>query len=65
MLGVYASAQFGFDIVPRNSKADCLVQYVGTVHVAAASEFCDCVNVEGTNLDQCLENFQNAKARAN
>lgn len=45
VLGVYAFAKFNFDIVPRNSKADCLVQYVGTVHEAAAREFCDCVHV--------------------
>jgi len=65
VLGVYALAQYGFDIVPRNSKADCFTQYVGTVHEAAAREFCECVHDEGTNLDQCLENFQNSKARPN
>ncbi len=51
----------GFDIMPRNSLADCKSQYAHTQYQAIGNEFCDCVHTHGSPLDDCLAQFDRQK----
>jgi len=56
-------ARFGFEAMPRNSMADCKKQFVNTENQAAGFEFCACIHEEGHPLDDCLEEFKQAKTK--
>lgn len=53
-------AQFGYDVVPRNSLSDCKKQFKNTKNEAAGFKFCECIHNNGKPLDECLEEFENA-----
>lgn len=63
VLLVLLLAQTGFEIVPRNSMKDCLMQYQGTPYEAAAVRFCECVHLEGSGLATCLDQFKMQQAQ--
>jgi len=54
-------AQFGYDAVPRNSLSDCKKQFENTKNEVAGFAFCECIHNNGRPLDECLEEFKNAK----
>jgi len=54
-------AQFGYEVVPRNSVSDCKKQFINTKNEAAGFKFCDCIHNNGKPLDDCLEEFEKAK----
>lgn len=56
-------AQFGNDVMPRNSISDCKKQFKGTKNEAAGYKFCECIHTKGTALDECLEEFKNEKKK--
>lgn len=56
-----AFAQFGFDIVPRNSLTDCKKQFLGSKNETVGFEFCECIHNDGQSLDVCLLKFENSK----
>lgn len=51
----------GFDIMPRNSLADCKKQYTNTKYENIGDEFCECIHLKGNILDDCLEGFSEKK----
>lgn len=58
---IIALAQFGYEAMPRNSKSDCREQFKNTKNEIAGFKFCDCIHNNGEPLDDCLEDFENAK----
>lgn len=54
-------ALFGYEVMPRNSISDCKKQFINTELETAGFEFCECIHTNGTSLDDCLEEFENAK----
>lgn len=55
-----AIAQFGFEVMPRNSQRDCEGQFKNTDKEAFGYKFCECIHTHGKPLDECLEQFENA-----
>ena len=53
-------ALFGYDAMPGNSLKDCKMQFTNTKNEAAGYNFCECIHNNGTPLDECLEEFENA-----
>jgi uncharacterized membrane protein YphA (DoxX/SURF4 family) len=49
-----------FDVMPRNTLADCRSQFNGTHRTSAGYKFCDCIHEKGQPLDQALESYRNA-----
>ena len=60
---IVSIAQFGFEAMPRNSLSDCKEQFKNTKNEAAGFEFCECIHNNGRPLDECLEEFENAKKK--
>ena len=60
MVIIVCIAQFGYDVMPRNSVSDCKSQFKNTKDEAAGFKFCDCIHNEGEPLDECLEEFEKA-----
>ena len=56
-----ALSQFGYEAMPRNSLSDCKKQFLNTKNQAVGINFCECIHSKGKPLDQCLEEFNNAK----
>jgi hypothetical protein len=54
-----AYAEFGYKIMPRNSLKDCKKQFVNTINEEKGIEFCQCIHINGSTLDQCLEEYNN------
>ncbi|MFZ1675691.1 MAG: DoxX family protein [Saprospiraceae bacterium] len=54
-------AQFGYGAMPRNSLSDCKKQFINTKNEAAGFKFCECIHDNGSPLDECLKEFNNAK----
>ena len=54
-------AQFGYDAMPRNSLSDCKKQFKNTKNEVAGFRFCECIHNNGRPLDECFEEFKNAK----
>ena len=54
-------AQFGYEVMPRNSVSDCKKQFINTKNESAGFKFCDCIHHNGMPLDDCLEEFEKAK----
>ncbi|MCQ0111212.1 DoxX family protein [Zhouia amylolytica] len=61
VFSVIAFAQFGHEVMPRNSLSDCQRQFKGIVNEKAGFKFCECIHMNGTPLDDCLEEFERAK----
>jgi uncharacterized membrane protein YphA (DoxX/SURF4 family) len=49
-----------FDVMPRNTLADCRSQFNGTHRTSAGYKFCDCIHQKGQPLDQALESYRKA-----
>jgi uncharacterized membrane protein YphA (DoxX/SURF4 family) len=54
-------AQFGYEIMPRNSISDCKQQFEGSEKQTAGYAFCECIHSEGIPLDQCLNHYNVSK----
>ena len=52
---------YGYEIMPRNSLAECKKQFATTDFENAGNRFCECVHTNGIPLDDCLEEFALAK----
>jgi hypothetical protein len=50
-----------YEIGPGNSEAECLNQCYGSKNPAACESFCDCIYKQGQPLDNCLDDFEEAK----
>ena len=53
-----AIAHWGYEVMPRNSLADCSEQFENTEDEVAGIKFCKCIHEEGKPLDECLQNFK-------
>lgn len=53
-------AQFGYDLMPRNSYSDCMSQFEGTENTVSGISFCECIHTEGKPLDVCLDEYDMA-----
>lgn len=51
-------AQFGHDLMPRNSLSDCKKQFENTEQQTAGYEFCECIHIHANQLDDCSEAFE-------
>lgn len=51
-------AQFGHDVMPRNSYSDCVSQFSDREDNKAGVLFCDCIHKKGKPLNQCLELYE-------
>ena len=49
-----------YDVMPRNSFADCQQQFVGTHRTRAGYRFCDCIHHRGKPLEQGLAEYSAA-----
>ncbi|MFD2718061.1 DoxX family protein [Hymenobacter monticola] len=49
-----------FDVMPRNTLADCRSQFKGTRRTEAGAAFCDCIHQQGQPLDQALDAYRKA-----
>lgn len=49
-----------FGVMPRDTAADCRLQFKGTPRTKAGYEFCDCIHKQGLPLDQTLERYRKA-----
>ena len=54
-------AEFGLEVMPRNSLPDCKKQFVNTENEEAGFQFCECIHTNGTPLDTCLSAFERSK----
>lgn len=50
-----------YEIVPRNSEAECRNQCASSKNPGACAVFCDCIYKQGQPLDSCLATFDKAK----
>lgn len=48
-------AQFGNEVMPRNSLSDCKKQFKDTENQEAGYEFCECIHQQGQPLNECLD----------
>jgi len=53
-------AQFGYNVLRRNSLSDCQLQFENTKNEAIGFEFCECIHKDGQPLDECLKEFENS-----
>lgn len=51
-------AQFGYNVMPRNSISDCKKQFENTENEIAGFQFCDCVHKNGISLNKCLNEYE-------
>ncbi len=58
-------AQFGYEVMPRNSISDCKEQFKNTPDKTVGFDFCDCIHNKGKSLTTCLEAFEKDKAKNN
>ncbi len=52
-----------YDIRPGNSAEECTNGCPGNSHPKACYEFCDCIYKQGKPLDECLTQYNKAKAK--
>lgn len=53
-------AQFGYNVMPRNSLSDCKKQFENTTNEAVGFQFCECIHSKGQTLDECLKEYENS-----
>lgn len=51
-------ANFGHEVMPRNSFKDCNAQFLRTSREPAGLAFCDCIHNQGKSLGDCLLEFE-------
>ena len=49
-----------FEVMPRNTLADCRSQFKGGHRTQAGDNFCECIHEKGQPLDQALANYDKA-----
>lgn len=49
-----------FAVMPRNTQSYCNEQFEGSNRTQAGAEFCECVHVQGSSLEDCLERYEAA-----
>ena len=54
-------AEFGLEVMPRNSLSDCKKQFEHTENEEAGFTFCECIHTDGAPLDTCLSAFESSK----
>ncbi len=55
-----AYAEFGNEVMPRNSLKDCKKQFADAPNQEAGYQFCECIHTQGNPLDTCLETYEKA-----
>ncbi len=50
-----------FEIRPRNTVADCNSQCTESKNPFVCQQFCDCIHLQGSPLDECLERYEASK----
>ncbi|MDO8966885.1 DoxX family protein [Algoriphagus sp.] len=58
---VIGFANYGHQVMPRNSLGDCRSQFENTANESAGFQFCECVHSQGNSLNRCLEKFEEKK----
>lgn len=56
-----AFAEFGFEVMPRNSLKDCKQQFTDTENEEVGYQFCQCIHKNGGSLQDCLEEYNQIK----
>lgn len=51
-------ANYGHQIMPRNSLKDCKSQFENTANETVGFEFCECIHTQGNSLESCIQNFE-------
>lgn len=54
---VISGSLFGYNLYPRNTKADCRKQCPDAKNPDACIEFCDCIFETDATFDDCLYNY--------
>lgn len=54
-------AHFGYDVMPRNSLADCKKQFEHTKNETSGYEFCECIHNNGQPLEDCLKKLEDSE----
>ncbi|MPR33575.1 DoxX family protein [Salmonirosea aquatica] len=49
-----------YDVMPRNTIAECKQQFEGSNRTRAGNDFCECIHTHGQPLDQCLATYEKA-----
>lgn len=49
---------YGHEVMPRNSKSDCIKQFLNTKNEQLGTQFCECIHTQGNPLDSCLSEFK-------
>ena len=52
-----------FDLMPRNTLADCKTQCDDSENPGACNVFCECIHVKGQPLDKALDDYHKAVER--
>lgn len=51
-------ANFGHQVMPRNSLKDCQSKFLNTENELAGFDFCECIHTNGNPLDKCLQSLE-------
>ncbi len=46
-----------YDIMPKNTMAECKKQFSESANTAAAIAFCECIHTNGNPLNDCMEQY--------
>lgn len=65
VVAVIVINMFLYEIRPGNSLIECTNGCKGSNYPEAAKKFCDCIYNQGKPLDNCLEEYKQAKEREN
>lgn len=60
LVATVAYAEFGHEVMPRNSLKDCKKQFADAPNQEAGYQFCECIHTQGNPLDACLEIYEKA-----
>ena len=63
MVATVVYAEFGHEVMPRNSLADCKKQFTDAPNQEAGYQFCECIHTAANDLDSCLETYEEAVKR--
>jgi uncharacterized membrane protein YphA (DoxX/SURF4 family) len=55
---VIGFANYGHQVMPRNSLKDCQSQFINAANEAEGFAFCECIHIAGNPLNQCIENLE-------
>lgn len=46
-----------YDLMPKNTLAECKKQFKKEENTAAAKAFCECIHIKGNSLHNCMETY--------